>query len=320
MRLTSLPFLLPLLSPLSPPSPRLPCAPRLQLFPDDDPAPPPAPFPDADEPQEELLTRENLVGFWRIFDEQASEDNLNAMANGVNIDKMFSTTLVLRADGQTSRGSDFPGGDWAMREVLAADGTRRKRISIALRSKLLGQEWKYDGLLFGLEQPEEPSIDTMMGELAAAERKRMAESAKTAAPPVEIRVVGTATKWDVSNPDAPSLVGTNQSFSMVKMSVDRQKLTPTIKPFSAPVDPESVKLEQAWRRERELNEEEDIRRAIADVKKAKADYGEDGWVDAVRPREGVDFWKVGEEPEAAEEEEEGGGSGEGDGGGDGYAA
>ena len=53
---------------------------------------------------------------------------MNEMAKGgATKTSLFSAPLVLRADGQTSRGSDFPGGEWSMNEELGADGRTRKR-------------------------------------------------------------------------------------------------------------------------------------------------------------------------------------------------
>ena len=261
---------------------------RLGLFPDEDtpdaenapqapPSPPTAPLP---------LTRDDLVGFWQIFDEQASVDSLNALAMGDSPGTVFSSTIVLRADGQTSRGSDFPGGTWEFSEAMAPDGRTRKRLKIVLRSRLLREEWRYDGLIFGLQEDTE----TPLGEAKGVATQSSAEA------PIEIRVVGKATRWDVSDEDAPTAVGDEaSSFSMTKKDVDRRKLIPTVKPFSAPVDPESVRLEQAWRQMREESEEDDIRKAIEEVRKAKAEHGE-GWADAIRPVEGVDYWVGGDEP------------------------
>ena len=128
---------------------------------------------------------------------------------------------------------------------------------------------------------------TMMGELAAAERKRMAESAKTAAPPGRDPRGRHRDKMGRLQPGR-AVIGRYESIVLDGEDERRPaEAHADDQTFSAPVDPESVKLEQAWRRERELNEEEDIRRAIADVKKAKADYGEDGWVDAVRRARGL---------------------------------
>ena len=64
------------------------------------------------------------VGFWTIYDELATEDALNALSEGAQVSKLFSTNMVLRADGQASRGSDFPGGSWS----IVVDGARRREV------------------------------------------------------------------------------------------------------------------------------------------------------------------------------------------------
>ena len=124
--------------------------------------------------------------------------------------------------------------------------------------------------------------------------------------PVEIRIIGKATRWDVSDEDAPTAIGDSaSSFSMIKKAIARRSLIPTIKPFSAPIDPESVKREQEWRRLNEATEEDELRRAIEDVRKAKAEHGAD-WEEFLKPRKGIDYWVEGEvdEGEAAEDEDE----------------
>ena len=266
----------------------------LQLFPDG-----PDPTDAASAPQglssmdnRPVLTRDELVGFWQIFDDQASEDALNGMAQGETPNSIFSSKLVLRADGQTSRGSDFPGGSWSMREEAGADGSPRKRLSVELRSRLLKQEWRYDGVLFALQTDEPPPTAGIAGASAGGSNRGPG--------PLEIRVAGSATKWDISDETTPQPIGEATSFSMVKMAVDRRKLVPTIKPFSAAVDPEAVKLEMEWRKQKEDSEEEDLRRAIADVRDAKAQHG-DEWMERIQPVEGVDYWRPGEEPGAEQQ-------------------
>ena len=253
-------------------------------------------FPDVDgggamqQPPE--LTREGIIGFWTIFDEQATEDTLNDMAaGGASKTSLFSAPLILRADGRTSRGSDFPGGEWSMNEVTSEDGSTRKRLSITLRSNLLRQEWRYEGLLFALAIQDEPPPMEGMPPMP----KLIGETSQAGKP--QVRVVGKATRWDISDRDAPQALGGETSFSMVRKEVDRRKLTPTIKPLSSIVDPDDVRLQNEWRRLKERSEEEEIRRAIDEVKKSKDEYGK-GWLEADRLKEGVDYWKVGEEPGA----------------------
>jgi len=256
-------------------------APRLQLFPDEAET---SPSPDTPELN---VTKESLVGFWQVFDDQASEDAINSMATGGSPAALFSSTIVLRADGQTSRGSDFPGGTWSLREVASADGGTRKRLAIELRSRLRRQEWRYDGLLIGLQQSEPP-----VPEMDSSSESTPA----SAAPQIELRVVGTAARWDTTDEEAPAAMGKPAAFSMRRIEVDRRKLVPTIKPFSAPIDPEAVKLEQEWRRVRQQSEEDAIRQVLTDVRAAKAEHG-DEWMNEMRVREGVDYWREGEEPD-----------------------
>ena len=78
-----------------------PC--RLQLFPGDSPpaavAPPSGDFDGPNPPA--------VTGFWTIYDDVALEDSMNRAArqepDGPN--SMMSSSIVLRADGFTSRGS-----------------------------------------------------------------------------------------------------------------------------------------------------------------------------------------------------------------------
>ena len=258
-----------------------------------------------------IVTRDDIVGFWTIFDDQATEDSMNEMAKGgATKTSLFSAPLVLRADGQTSRGSDFPGGEWSMNEELGADGRTRKRLSIVLRSKLLKQEWRYEGLLFSLqldsEVPESPSQAAAEAEVlrrmtSSADAPReplpvpIPQSSTPPSPKSEIRVVGKANRWDVSDPSAAKPLGKETGFSMIKKEVDRRKLTPTIKPFTRPIDPEDVKIQSQLNRLREREEEDELRRAIDDVRRAKEEHG-DNWREVDQLKEGQDYWRLGEDP------------------------
>ena len=264
--------------------PRCSVPPRASLFPDDDDAAVPAPAAGP------MLSRDKAFGFWTIYDELAANDALNAMANGGTPSSMVSASIILRADGQTSRGCDFPGGEWTLSnepEAGRGDETRRWRMRITLRSRLLREEWRYEGLFFGMEQQIVSSTAAGGGAAAVAASK------------LELRVVGQATRWDTSG-DAPKQIG-DAGFSMVKQELDHSKLTPTIQTFSAPasVDPEELRLQAEWRKRREQTDEDDLRTAIEEVRRAKADDPYN-WKESIRLREGVDFWPLGEEPDVTD--------------------
>ena len=242
------------------------------------------------------LGPQDLVGFWTIFDDLATEDTMNQVAKGGSAKmSLFSAPLILRADGQTSRGSDFPGGEWSLSSEVGSDGVTRRRLSIILRSRLLRQEWRYEGLLFALEL--DSGMPGSFEELSAG-----ASGAQPPSPPPplsppsapQVRVVGQSNRWDMSDPNAPKVLGKPSSFSMVKKEVDRVKLTPTIKPLALPVDPEDVRVQSELNRLRDRSEEEDIQRAIDDVRRIKAEHGEN-WRDADELKEGVDYWKLGDD-------------------------
>ena len=76
-----------------------------------------------------------------------------------------------------------------------------------------------------------------------------------------------------------------------------KKLTPLVQPFQGPaeVDPEDLRIQALWRKIKEESEVADMKRAIEDVKREVAEDPEN-WQDKFKAREGVDFWKVGEEP------------------------
>ena len=89
---------------------------------------------------------------------------------------MVSARIILRADGQTSRGSDFPGGEWTLSNEPdeAGGGTSRWRMRLVLRSRLLRQELRYEGLFFGVQS--------------------QAQDPEQVPPSIELRVVGQASR------------------------------------------------------------------------------------------------------------------------------
>ena len=275
----------------------LACSPRgrpplLGLFPDDGGASGAAPESGVapESKPSGLLSQEACCGFWTIFDEQASADALNGLAAGDEmLASMTSSMMVLRADGQTSRGSDFPGGSWEVIDATAADGSGRRRMSIVLRSRLLRQEWRYEGLLFGLQRNAEPGGPA---DAFAAAFGGGSSAGEATANQVELRVIGKSTRWDVADALSPVQLGNESAFSMLKMSVDRSKLTPTIQPFGGQVDPAEAKRQTEVRRLSERSEVEELQRAIDDVRRTKAEHG-DGWLEADRLVEGVHYWRVG---------------------------
>ena len=271
---------------------------RGSLFPDDAASSPPSTT------SKPILSREACSGFWVIYDDLAVSDCLNEMAAGSEPTSMLSASIVLRVDGQTSRGSDFPGGTWTVeQQPMAVDGTPgRWRVSIVLQSRLLRQELRYEGLLLGLQ------VDTLPTANAVGQPLKQSSGAAGDGA-VELRVVGQATRWDVSDTANPVQMSQG-GFSMIKQQVDRRKLTPMIKPLEgATVDPEEVRMQQEWRKLKEQSEEDDLRRAIAEVREAKA-ANPTGWRQDLELREGTDYWHVGAEPNAELEDEVGADSGE----------
>jgi len=169
------------------------------------------------------------TGFWTIYDDQATADNLRTVADaGPTSTSLFSTNMVLRADGQASRGSDFPGGVWSVVE----EGGRWK-LQMTLRNRRLKQERRYDGLLFSLAMEEAESMPREKA-LQAGLDNLMGKSPGGGDGTPNMRVIGNVTKWESSSPNGEGAVlkGKAGSFSMVKIAVDRTKLVPTIKPVS----------------------------------------------------------------------------------------
>jgi len=288
--------------PLSPASalPRRLPPPCLQLFPDGAAARSPPPPPP-------LLPRD-LVGFWTVYDDLAADDSLAAVSSGDSPTSLFSSRMVLRADGQTSRGSDFPGGEWELTTAPSGEGKQRKRLRATLRSRKLRQELRLDGLVFRLDMGSVELLERSVGSPAAPAGNdappTSAGDEAPAPPPLQVRVVGKSSRWDVASPASPVLLGRGD-FSMVRLEVDRTTLIPTIKPHAAAVeaDPEQIRHEQEWQRLRDYSEADEIRRAIDEVRALKRERG-DAWRDADEPREGEDFWRLGEEPRAERGAEE----------------
>lgn len=102
--------------------------------------------------------------------------------------------------------------------------------------------------------------------------------------PFELRVVGSAERWDMSG-DEPSMTSTSR-FSMVKLDVDRTKLVPTIKPFSREAHPDEIRREQEVLRKKDMDEANDMRKLLDDVRKLKSEGVED-WMERMRPDESM---------------------------------
>ena len=192
-----------------------PC--RLQIFPGDSPAAVAPPSGDFDGPNPPAVT-----GFWTIYDDVAMEDSMNRAARqepeGPN--SMMSASIVLRADGFTSRGSEFTRGTWEVEEQGA-----RRRLRITLEARALQEEIRYDGLLVKLDTAE----TGMAQALAAALPKGSQEEA---IPQTELRVVGQASRYRVGGEgfeegSEPELMKTT-AFSMIKLEVHRTTLTFTL--------------------------------------------------------------------------------------------
>ena len=202
-----------------------------------------------------------LVGFYSVYDDLASEDALASMADGGPTASIFSATMVLRADGQTSRGSEFPGGSWA-----AAERDGRVRLSMTLRAgRARAEERRYDGLVLEFEAPpdfdddgEAPPPPDAAGEAGGSGR-------------TELRVVGEVSRWSTADAAAPRQLGEPKPFSMVGIEVDRTTLTPTIKPRAQELDPAEVRRQQEWQRVRDRSEADALRQVLNDVRELKAE-------------------------------------------------
>lgn len=219
------------------------------------------------EPREALAAEEihaEVTGFWTIYDELAMQDSLNVVSDGGPMNTpLFSTNMVLRVDGQASRGSDFPGGEWS----LVEDGIRR-RLKMVLRNRRLQQERRYDGLLFSLSMadPEAmPQDELVKAAMGSDDGAGAVDGSST------LRIVGTVTTWNVTSPNGEGavMIGDKVSFSMVKLAVDRTKLVPTIKPWSRELTPEELEEEMKTQRAKDREDAEEIRKLINDVREAK---------------------------------------------------
>ena len=274
-----------------------PC--RLQLFPGDLPpaavAPPSGEFDGPNPPA--------VTGFWTIYDDVALEDSMNRAArqepDGPN--SMMSSSIVLRADGFTSRGSEFTRGTWEVEEQGA-----RLRLRITLQARALQEEIRYDGLIVKLDTAESGMAEAL--EALAAALKGPGGASEEGVPQTELRVVGQASRYRVGGEGfeeggEPELMKTT-AFSMIKLEVhpsasplrltpephpgpsplstgprpdpridanqvDRTTLTPTIKPFCQPVDPVEVKRQQAEQRELDTAETNELKAFLADVRARK---------------------------------------------------
>ena len=185
-----------------------PC--RLQIFPGDSPAAVAPPSGDFDGPNPPAVT-----GFWTIYDDVAMEDSMNRAARqepeGPN--SMMSASIVLRADGFTSRGSEFTRGTWEVEEQGA-----RRRLRITLEARALQEEIRYDGLLVKLDTAE-----TGMAQALAAALPKGSAPQDEEIPKTELRVVGQASRYRLGGEGfeeggEPELMKTT-AFSMIKLEV-----------------------------------------------------------------------------------------------------
>ncbi len=266
---------------------RPPC--RLSVFPDSEPAAE-EPSGNFDGPNPQAVT-----GFWTIYDELAMEDSMNRAArlepDGPN--SMMSASIVLRADGFTSRGSDFTTGRWHVEPQ-----EERRRLSMTLEARAQQEEIRYDGLLVKLDTSGGGMGGSMGGMGALAQQLADGTAAGLSAPPpTELRVVGQARRYKVGGEGEPELLK-RTAFSMIKLAVDRRTLTPTIKPFSQPLDPDEVRRQQEEQRELDVAETAELRELLDLVRERKVADPEN-WQDAFTvPTEG-------EGGGGGEEEEEG---------------
>mmetsp|Transcript_56002 Transcript_56002/g.121915 ORF Transcript_56002/g.121915 Transcript_56002/m.121915 type:complete len:258 (+) Transcript_56002:284-1057(+) len=191
------------------------------------------------------------IGFWKIFDDLAWNDALKDKTAGANPSSFFSETMVLRADGQTSRGSDFSGGEWKVVEMNS-----QRRLWMTLRNKLQRIEWRYDGLFLTVRMPE-------------FSKGAVKDNEPNDQPTWELQVIGKASPWNVSSAEAPVQLGEQRSFSMVKVVVDRTQLVPTVKPYSRELSVEEMQKEMAEQRKADEEDADELRRLIRDVKRKK---------------------------------------------------
>ena len=95
----------------------------------------------------------------------------------------------------------------------------------------------------------------------------------------------------------PKLLGDGR-FSMIKLSVNRTTLTPTIKPFSREADPEEIRRQQELQRQQDTDEADDLRRLLDDVRQMKRDGVED-WQQQMQPPGGAFAEDLSSEPDGA---------------------
>ncbi|KAL1504101.1 hypothetical protein AB1Y20_010511 [Prymnesium parvum] len=226
------------------------------------------------------LEAKEMVGFWTVYDDLAMEDALGRMAYGASAGSIFSSRVVLRADGQISRGSNFPGGEWTL---CGESEGGRKRMRLTLLNKAERQEWRYDGLVFWLELGADLPAEGL-GSLGHAPPTAGGGGggAGSQASTCELRVIGTTERWDVSSL-TPTMM-TKGRFSMVKLEVNRTTLTPTIKPFTREADPDEIRKEQEVLRRKDVAEAEDLRQLLDDVRQMKREHAAD-WQQRMRPSE-----------------------------------
>tara|TARA_B110001452_G_scaffold266366_1_gene273040 strand:- start:1048 stop:1311 length:264 start_codon:yes stop_codon:yes gene_type:complete len=85
--------------------------------------------------------------------------------------------------------------------------------------------------------------------------------------------------------------------------VDRTQLTPSIKPFSQPLDPEEVRRQQATEREFDAADAADLRRLLDDVRSRKQ-VDPDNWREAFVSKEEDTVEPDAVEPDEADQEQD----------------
>ena len=148
-------------------------APRL-IFPDELPVSEPLDEGSFDGPNPSGAT-----GFWTVYDDLATEDNLGKASRGEPTTSFLSTSMILRADGQTSRGSDFIKGRWELEKQEKIDAQRairqQKREAAAaagvslrdLRETPIGVG-PLDGTQDQLQLEDKEAVDAVLAKAAAA--------------------------------------------------------------------------------------------------------------------------------------------------------
>mmetsp|Transcript_155256 Transcript_155256/g.275355 ORF Transcript_155256/g.275355 Transcript_155256/m.275355 type:complete len:410 (+) Transcript_155256:99-1328(+) len=286
---------------------RIATPPRAQLFPDE-----PLNQKKAID-RTQALSHAELTGFWRITDPLATADGLQQAAKDGDFDRnMISTNMVLRADNQTSRGSDFPGGRWW---TYKDKDTGTARLAMVLKSKRLKQEIHYDGLMyiFEMDVPKPPPVDCsrMSFEERLAESKLAWERMHMQElPGPKVQVTGNWSKYDmraVKEGGEPVLIETGDHFSMEKLNLDRSKMVATIQP----VDPRRQMMRAQAQEELFRQEAKEEEEALEELLKLRDDliakHGPDKWQEHLELVEGVHYFKKDNVPDWANPEK--GGSG-----------